>query len=316
MGAGRKRGTDPSGLLLLDKPLGMSSFQAARKAASLLGIRKVGHAGTLDPAASGLLPLFFGPATRLVDFLSLGFKEYEADLRLGLETDTLDAEGRVVAEADVDPGLDWPRVEAACRKFVGRIEQTVPAYSAVKVEGRRLYALARKGEAPESLPRRIVEIARVDLLELKIPDMRIRVRCGKGTYIRVLAADLGRALGTLASLTGLVRTAVGPLRLADAVGLAQLEGAEDRRRWLRSPLLALADLPRLDLPEDLFDMVGQGRILEPESGQGLWDNLEPNRPAFAPAPDGSRVAIVEVRQGRLRPRKVISLQGAPGPATS
>ncbi len=307
MSARRRRGSDPAGLLLLDKPLGLSSFQAARTAARHLGIQRVGHAGTLDPAASGLLPLFFGPATRLVEYLSSGTKEYVATIRLGVETDTLDAEGRIVAEAPVDPALDRATVEARCQRFVGRIEQVVPAYSAVKVGGRRLYEMARNGESPDELPRRLVDIDRIDLLSFDSPSMQIRVICGKGTYIRVLAADIGRALGTRASLTGLVRRAVGPLRLEDAVGLDEIEGSEQPRLWLRSPLLALAGLPRIDLPESLYRRVSQGQTLEADLGKDLWGDLPERRPIVALAADGGELAIVEVTRGRLRPKKVVSL---------
>ncbi len=309
--ARRRRRAEPAGVLLLDKPIGLTSFDAARRAGRAVSIRRVGHAGTLDPAARGLLPLFFGPATRLIEYLSAGHKEYEADVLLGVRTDTLDADGRVVARKPVDPDMSRDRVEQTCQGFVGKIEQTVPVYSAVRVGGRRLHDLARKGQAPDigDLPRRTVEIFSIEVLSFDSPRFRIRVRCGKGTYIRALAADIGDALGTVASLTGLVRTAVGPLRIEDAVGLDELERASDPRSLLVSPLDALTHMGRLALPGELFSRLVQGQVLRPDGQTTLWENILPDVPILVLDHDGNRVVVAEVDgEGGLHPRKVVVLR--------
>jgi tRNA pseudouridine55 synthase len=196
-----------------------------------LGLKRVGHAGTLDPEATGVLPILLGEATKLMPYLADQDKEYVATLRFGVTTDTGDLGGRVIATAPVPP-LAPAELEAACRPFVGRIKQVPPMFSAVHHEGRRLYELAREGIEVVREPREVV-IHSIDVEEAAGDTTRLRVVCGKGTYLRVLAADLGAALGCGAAVARLVRTRVGPFALADAVSWAELTGAPTAALWGR-----------------------------------------------------------------------------------
>jgi len=206
----------PDGLLLIDKPPMVSSFDVVRWVRRALRVRKVGHLGTLDPFATGLLPLALGEATKLAQFLLEEPKAYLGTLRLGVETDTLDLTGRITAESEHLPTPE--EVSRVAATFVGKIEQVPPSYSAVHHRGERLYKLARRGEAVAAAPRRVV-IYRLEVEELALPQVTIRVECGKGTYMRTLAHDLGRALGCGAHLVALTRLAVGPFRLEEALPL-------------------------------------------------------------------------------------------------
>lgn len=234
------------GVLLLDKPLGLSSNDALQKARRLFSAAKGGHTGTLDPLASGLLPLCFGEATKFSADLLDADKTYEAELKLGVETDTGDAEGQVTATATVN--VEKAQFLALLPQFTGPIEQVPPMHSALKRDGRPLYELARKGIEVERAPR-AVTIHALELLEFAGDLVRIRVSCSKGTYIRVLAADLGRALGCGAHLTALRRTRVGALDLHGAVTLAELEAlAEEARPERLAPVDALlSTLPQVEL---------------------------------------------------------------------
>jgi len=237
-----------SGILVLDKAAGVTSFDAVALARRRLGVRRIGHAGTLDPAATGVLPLLVGEATKVTPYLMDRDKEYVAIVRFGVTTDTHDLDGRILAETPV-VGLSRERVEAACCRFVGRIRQVPPMYSAIHHEGRRLYELAREGADVERMPREVV----VDAIEVQaVDDARatLRVVCGKGTYVRVIAADLGAALGCGAAVERLQRTRVGPFTISGALAWRELEAATPPALWARAlPLdAALAHLPaaRLD----------------------------------------------------------------------
>jgi tRNA pseudouridine55 synthase len=198
-----------NGLLLIDKPAGITSFDVVRRVRHALKVRKVGHLGTLDPFATGLLPLALGEATKLAQFLLEESKTYLATLRLGMETDTQDLTGRITAESEILPAPE--EVHRAAAGFVGEIDQVPPRYSAVHHQGERLYKLARRGEVVEAAPRKVV-IYRLEIQDMALPEVTIRVECGKGTYIRSLAHDLGRVLGCGAHLVALTRLAVGPFR--------------------------------------------------------------------------------------------------------
>ncbi|HJW70798.1 MAG TPA: tRNA pseudouridine(55) synthase TruB [Candidatus Binatia bacterium] len=203
-----------TGILLVDKPEGLSSAGVIRALKGRLGGAKVGHLGTLDPFASGLLPLCVGEATKVARYLLLERKEYTGTVRLGIETDTLDRTGETLATADV-PDLSAQRLAAVAEGFVGRQHQVPPMYSALKRDGVPLYKLARRGLEVERAAREI-EIRRLELVQRDRERIDFTVECSKGTYVRVLAADLGRALGTVAHLERLRRTAVGDFRVADA----------------------------------------------------------------------------------------------------
>jgi tRNA pseudouridine55 synthase len=215
------------GVLLLDKPLGMTSNDALQKARRLFSAAKGGHTGTLDPLATGLLPLCFGEATKFSADLLDADKTYEAVLKLGVTTDSGDAEGSVVATAEVSVGAS--QVADVLPQFVGNIQQVPPMYSALKRDGRPLYELARQGIEVER-EARTVTIHAIDCLAFSGDSLTLRVACSKGTYIRVLAADIGQALGCGAHLTALRRTVVGDLTLDSAMTLAELDAVDEGAR--------------------------------------------------------------------------------------
>ena len=208
------------GLLLIDKPAGITSFDVVRRVKRALALKKVGHLGTLDPFATGLLPLALGEATKLAQFLLEETKTYLATLTLGVATDTQDVTGQVTAESGNLPAP--AEVSRAAAGFVGQIEQVPPMYSALHHNGERLYKLARRGEVVAAPPRQVV-IHRLDVMEIAVPRVTIRVECSKGTYIRTLAHDLGRALGCGAHLAALTRLAVGTFQLEEALPLDLVE---------------------------------------------------------------------------------------------
>jgi tRNA pseudouridine55 synthase len=212
------------GLLLADKGPAVTSFQVVAHLRRALRVPKVGHGGTLDPMATGLLPILLGAATKLTEYLQRQDKEYLATVRLGVATDTLDATGNVTDERSVPP-LTPDEVRAMLGRFVGEIEQVPPMYSALHAGGRRLHELARAGIAVERAPRR-VRVYALDLIECAPPRLRLRVECGSGTYVRSLAADLGEALGCGGHVEALVRTRVGSLRIEDAVPWAVIRGGD------------------------------------------------------------------------------------------
>lgn len=254
-------GASAEGLLLIDKPVGVTSHDVVDAVRRTLGVRKVGHAGTLDPLATGLLILGMGRATRLLRFLSGLDKEYEGAARLGEETDTLDAAGEVVREAPFAHVMRAD-LERAMGGMVGETMQAPPAYSAVKVSGRALHRAARAGEHVRAEPR-AVRVDAFDLLRLDGRDFEFRVRCSSGTYVRVLVADVGRGVGSAAFLTRLVRTRVGPFTLDDARPLA------DAGRPLPVEE-AVRHLPRLDVGADEAAAARHGRPLGPAGLEGPY----------------------------------------------
>ena len=249
-----------NGVLLLDKPVGPSSSAVLQAVKRLLEAEKAGHAGTLDPLASGLLPLLFGEATKFAQFGLDAVKEYRAQIRLGAATDTGDAEGQVTDRQPVN--VDEAGIAQALARFRGEIEQVPPMYSALKHEGQPLYALARAGQVVERAARKVT-VHELELLERAGELLHLRIRCSKGTYVRQLAVDLGLALGTVGHLEGLRRTAVAGFRLDQAVALDDLQalGPEARRAWLLPPDSLLEELPRLDLPEDLEQRFLNGQMV-------------------------------------------------------
>ena len=266
------------GVLLLDKPAGLSSNDALQKAKRLYRAEKAGHTGTLDPLATGLLPLCFGAATK---FSQLGLdadKTYRATLALGRTTSTGDAEGEVLRERAVN--VTRERIEQACRSFVGVIAQTPPMHSALKHEGRALYEYARAGIAIERAPRE-VRIDAIEIAEWRGDRLVLDVRCGKGTYIRSLAEDLGEALGCGAHLTALRRTASGALRIEDAHTLDALTALTEGER---DALLARADALLAAWPKLQLDSDEAGRFLS-----GLRRRID--------APDAPRVRVYGPQPG-------------------
>ncbi|HSN91558.1 MAG TPA: tRNA pseudouridine(55) synthase TruB [Anaeromyxobacteraceae bacterium] len=296
----------PSGVLVIDKPAGPTSFDVVQRVRRLLRAEKAGHAGTLDPAATGLLAVCLDEGVKIQRWLADGDKEYQATVAFGAATDTEDAQGEVVARGD-PAGIDEPALRAALAPFVGEIEQVPPMYSAVRVGGRRLHRAARAGEEVAREPRRVrihaLELAAIEPLRDGILRAHLSVSCGKGTYVRTLAADLGRALGVPAHLAALRRTRAGPFGLEGALTLAQAEemgreGAGPLRARLVSPADALGFLPaeRLSAAE-ARDLVHGRALARPGSADGLVRAL---------GPGGRLVAVAEVRGGALRPVRVLA----------
>jgi tRNA pseudouridine55 synthase len=265
------------GVLVVDKPAGPTSFEVVKRVRRALGVEKAGHAGTLDPAATGVLAVCVDDAVKLQQWLSDGDKAYDATVAFGAATSTEDAEGKVVARGDAS-GLSADAVRAALPRFVGAIDQVPPMYSAVRVDGRRLYESARAGEQVERTPRRVVVHA-LELLSFEpagadaLARARIAVRCGKGTYVRTLAADLGGALGVPAHLAALRRTEASGFALARAISLEEAEalGREDRaalRARLVSPAESLGFLPSVRLGPGEARALAQGKVLHREAPAG------------------------------------------------
>jgi tRNA pseudouridine55 synthase len=286
------------GVLLLDKPLGLTSNDALQKARRLFSAAKGGHTGTLDPAATGLLPLCFGEATKFSADLLDADKTYEAIVKLGVTTDSGDADGRVVATAPV--AVDEADVRRALPQFTGAIEQIPPMHSALKRNGRPLYELARKGIEVEREPR-AVTIHALELLSFSGDTLSLRVRCSKGTYIRVLAADLGQVLGCGAHLVGLRRTAVGDLDLHGAVTLAELEVlTEEARVACLQPVDALLQsLPVVDVAGEAAERFSHGNPVD--LPVGLAGKIR----VYA---DGRLIGVGEpAADGRLWPKRLVQL---------
>jgi tRNA pseudouridine55 synthase len=264
--------TFATGVLNFDKAAGETSFAVVNRLRRLTGAHRVGHAGTLDPLATGVLPILFESATRLAEFALRLPKTYVADIHLGYTTATDDAEAHREAVGDTS-GLTQEDVLKALSVFAGRILQEPPAYSAVKVEGKRAYKLARRGDDPKPKARE-VEVYESRLLSfVPGPDAvaRVEIRCGSGTYLRSIARDLGRNLGVGGYLGRLIRTAYGGLTIDSSVGIADLVTAADVRDRLLPPEVILPDMERVRLNVDQEAMVRQGRSVRvlPEPGPGL-----------------------------------------------
>ncbi len=260
----RRRGRDIDGILLLDKPTGISSNQALQRARRLFDARKAGHTGNLDVLASGLLPLCLGEASKFSSFLLDADKRYLAECRLGVTTSTGDAEGEILRQVDATD-ITRADLERVLPAFRGEIEQVPPMYSALKHQGQPLYKLARQGRTVERKPRR-VRIDGIEITAFSGPDFSMDVRCSKGTYIRTLAGDIGEALGCGASLVGLRRLASGPFRLADALDFDRLEGLAGHGMTVLDAVLlpidaALGELPRVGLGEDGAYYLCQGQAV-------------------------------------------------------
>jgi tRNA pseudouridine55 synthase len=296
--AQRSQAGSPGGLLIVDKPAGWTSHDVVARVRRLAGTRRVGHAGTLDPMATGVLVIGVDKATRLLGYLSLTEKEYLATIRLGQSTDTGDAEGTVTSAAPA-AGLALPDIRAAAAALTGEIQQVPPAISAVKVGGQRAYRLARQGEAPVLAARPVtVHSFRItgarpagDLL-----DLDAEVTCSSGTYIRALARDLGAALGTGGHLTMLRRTRVGPYDLAAARSLDDLAASLD---VLPIAAAAAAAFPSWQLTGAQAGALSHGATLTMDGPDGGTSG-----PVAAFGPDGALIALVEEQAGLARPLAV------------
>jgi tRNA pseudouridine55 synthase len=286
------------GVLVCDKPAQITSHDVVARVRRLAGQRRVGHGGTLDPPATGVLVLALGRATRLLPFLPTEPKRYLAEVAFGAETDTLDATGTVTATADAG-GVDEVALRAALAGFLGPQEQVPPMVSAIKVGGERLYAKARRGEEVERASRPIVihELELLGFVGGERPLATLAVVCSGGTYVRSLAADLGRAMGTLAHLASLRRTAVGRFTEAEAHTLEELAEPGRLEAAVLDPAAAMASTATRALTPAEASALATGRTLDP-TGRG--------DPVAAVGPDGRLVAVIQDSAGRARPKVVLA----------
>ena len=263
-----------SGILVVDKPVGMTSHDVVQVIRNGTSIRRAGHTGTLDPRASGVLVVLIGPAVRLSEFVSASDKRYQAIIRLGATTDTFDADGRFTRPTEVAPvNISEEQFETTLKQFIGEIEQTPPPYSAVKVKGRKAYEMARQGEEVDLEPRKI-QVYHLEVLEWAPPEVVIDVHCSSGTYVRSLANDLGEQLGCGAYLVGLRRTKSGRFSLRDAVPLRKLQEAFQAGNWyqyLIPAAEALGEWSAVELNPDQVEEVKHGHRVkaDPNSQPGL-----------------------------------------------
>jgi tRNA pseudouridine55 synthase len=305
--ARRRKGRPVHGWLILDKPVGVSSTDAVSRVKRMFQAAKAGHAGTLDPLASGILPIALGEATKTVPFVVDGTKSYRFTVEWGVETDTDDAEGKAVESSDARP--DRSDIESHLANFTGEIEQVPPRYSAIKVSGSRAYDLARGGDDFE-LSARTVQVNRLEIIEL--PDVDhcvLEAECGKGTYVRSLARDLGRALGCFGHVSALRRTQVGPFKEEATISLDKLgelshsaAGLEGLDAVLAPVETALDDIPALAISGDDAAKLTRGQVVL------LRGRDAPiiNGPVYATL-RGALVALGEVKRGELRPKRVFNL---------
>src|SRR5262245_43483666 len=290
----------PTGILLLDKPQGLSSNGALQRVRKAFRAQSAGHVGTLDPMATGMLPLCLDEATKVIAEIESGAKCYEFTVQLGARTDTGDAEGQIVAEAPV-PALEAATVEAALAAFRGVQSQVPPMYSALKRDGRPLYELARQGVEVERAARTI-EIRRLELLTLRPDALELVCECAKGTYIRVLGEDIARRLGTLGHLTRLRRTWVEPFRDAPMCSLESAIAGAEARAGLLPPDAALGHLPSVGLDAAQAVALRHGQAV-----QAHLDGVPVGRRVRVYEPSGAFMGLAEaLPDGRLQPRRLLT----------
>ncbi len=304
----RRKGDKVDGWINLDKPPGMTSTQAVGKIRRIMNAQKVGHAGTLDPLATGILPIALGEATKTVPFAQDRLKTYVFTVQWGEQRDTDDGEGDVIETSDNRPTKE--QIESILDKYTGNIEQTPPKFSAIKVDGKRAYDLARAGEDVE-LKSRIVYIESLQLIDTRTDEADFEVICGKGTYIRSLARDMALELGTCGYIKALRRTKVGPFHEDNAISLDKLEELDDIAAALLPLETALDDIPALAIKEAEMAKLKNGQALSfiakpdfkrlEETGLAISDQT-----ALA-LYKGKPIALVEIRGPEVKPVKVLNL---------
>ncbi|MDX2143772.1 MAG: tRNA pseudouridine(55) synthase TruB [Rhodospirillaceae bacterium] len=306
---GKRKGQPIHGWLVIDKPSGITSAGVVARVRKQLGAAKVGHAGTLDPMATGVIPIALGEATKTVSFAMDGDKTYEFTAVWGAATDTDDREGRVIAQSDARPTRE--QILAALPRFVGTIDQVPPQYSAIKIDGERAYALAREGENVDLSARKVI-VYSFDIIDENTSetDTKFRVRCGKGTYVRALVRDLARALGTLAHVGHLRRTACGVFDESAAISLDKWEAlghSPAALAHLRPLRTVLDDIPALALTDQEAHRLrhGQALALFPVAQRNPQAKLAQGRPVQAVLGE-TLVALAEVGNGMLRPLRVMT----------
>ncbi|MBT3336767.1 MAG: tRNA pseudouridine(55) synthase TruB [Anaerolineae bacterium] len=302
--SGQDRKNAISGVLVIDKPTGMTSHDVVNVVRRGTDIRRAGHTGTLDPRASGVLVVLVGPAVRLSEYISASDKRYQAIIRLGTATDTYDAEGVFTRdEATID--VTEEQFEEELKKFEGEIAQVPPPYSAVKVNGRKAYEMARKGEEVELEPR-MIQVHHLEVLEWASPEVVVDVHCSSGTYIRSLANDLGEVLGCGAYLVGLRRTKNGRFSLRDAVPLRKLKEAFEAGDWYKYLIPAaesLADWPSVELDPDQVETIRHGHRIPAEA------DSDPENMVRGVSEAGELIALLKLEEGEdgspeWQPKKV------------
>ncbi len=303
----KKRGRPVHGWVVFDKPLNMSSTQGVGKIRWLFDAEKAGHGGTLDPLATGLLPIALGEATKTVQWAMDGRKTYKFRIKWGAETATDDLEGEITAQSEQRPTQN--SIESTLKQFLGEITQVPPIYSALKIDGERAYDLARAGETPEMKPRQVM-IEELRLLDASNPDHAdFETVCGKGTYIRALARDIGRALGCFGHLTLLRRTQVGPFTEKDMISLEMLEelrhrpdGVDALNGALRSIVTVLDGIPALAVMDQDAAKLRQGQSVLLRGA-----NAPINCEAVLVNHDGRPLGICEISQGSLKTKRLFNL---------
>lgn len=307
--ARKHKGVPIHGWVIIDKPEGMTSTQVVGAVRRITNAAKVGHGGTLDPMASGLLPIALGEATKTVNYAMDGAKSYEFTVKWGEETDSADAEGEITGTNDARP--DQQAVLTAIPRFIGRIEQTPPIFSAVKINGQRAYDLARKGEAVE-VKSRTVRIDRFELVNIIDTDHAdFIVDCGKGTYVRSLGRDLAKALGTCGHLCRLRRTKVGSFDLKMAISLDKLDAlvnSAPAETWLRPVATVLDDIPALALTPDEARAMRQGQAVSLLQAANRLPELDKIQGSTLVAfSKGTPIALARIERGKIQPVRVLNL---------
>ena len=287
-----------SGVLVIDKPIGLTSHQVVQVIRRGTNIKRAGHTGTLDPRASGVLVVLIGPAVRLSEYISAEDKRYQATIKLGEKTDTYDGDGVITGTSEIN--VTREQFEESLSQFVGEIEQVPPPYSAVKVKGRHAYDMARNGEEVQLEPR-IIQVHSLELVEWNPPEVVVDVHCSSGTYVRSLAYDLGEMLGCGANLIGLRRTKSGRFTLKDAQPLRKLSDAFENNSWFRYLIPAadaLSEWPSVTLTNEEVDLVRHGHRIP---NHDLTDQM-----VRAITDQGELVALMELDKeaGEYQPKKV------------
>lgn len=294
-----------NGIVIIDKEAGFTSHDVVAKLRGICGQRKIGHTGTLDPEATGVLPVCLGSATKLCDMLTDRNKEYVAELLLGIETDTQDTTGEVLAERPVE--IPEAEVRQVCESFIGQYDQIPPMYSALKVNGKKLYELAREGKEVERKAR-TVTIHELEILECRLPVVKMRVACSKGTYIRTLCADIGAKLGCGGAMKSLRRTKAGGFSLEEALTLGKLQQLKDGGKLseaVRPVDSVFADCPMLHIKKDVRALLENGNPIPPVFTEEKAQ-CEADRWVRFYLPDGSFAGIYayNVEKGKYMPVKM------------
>lgn len=299
----KRKGDKISGWLVIDKSKGTGSTQVVGKTRYLLRAAKNGHCGTLDPFATGVLPIAFGEATKLISYVMDGDKEYEFWLKFGATTDTLDCDGKIIAEKDKIPTKE--EIEKVLPQFIGEIIQVPPVYSAIKINGQRAYDLARRGEKVE-IPERKVKIYNLELLEMTESDVaHCRVRCSKGTYVRTLGADIAKKMGALGYLHALRRTKCGVFDVSSTIlleNLEKIEYVEERQKKLLSVITCLRDIADIAVTDADAAKLKQGQGVSPKSYQ-ITDLI--GKEVIATC-EGNLVAVVRIDERKISPVRVFN----------